>query len=99
MPTVAFLSVGSPEVVAGRVGAFRKGLSETGYVEEIVLILPESCSPIRSIRVHEMTFSQGGRGNAFRESKCLSTMHAANARSRKHRANWLRSWSCGVSMC
>jgi putative tryptophan/tyrosine transport system substrate-binding protein len=33
MPTVAFLSVGSPEVVPGRVGAFRKGLSETGYVE------------------------------------------------------------------
>jgi putative tryptophan/tyrosine transport system substrate-binding protein len=33
MPTVAFLSVGSPEVVAGRLGAFRKGLSETGYVE------------------------------------------------------------------
>jgi putative tryptophan/tyrosine transport system substrate-binding protein len=33
MPTVAFLSVGSPEIVAGRVSAFRKGLSETGYIE------------------------------------------------------------------
>ena len=33
MPVVAFLNVGSPEVAAGRVSAFRKGLSETGYVE------------------------------------------------------------------
>jgi putative ABC transport system substrate-binding protein len=33
MPTVAFLSVGSPETMAGRVAAFRKGLSETGYAE------------------------------------------------------------------
>ncbi len=33
MPVVAFLSVGSPDVTAGRVTAFRKGLSETGYVE------------------------------------------------------------------
>jgi putative ABC transport system substrate-binding protein len=33
MPTVAFLSVGSPEIVAGRVSAFRKGLRETGYIE------------------------------------------------------------------
>jgi putative tryptophan/tyrosine transport system substrate-binding protein len=33
MPVVAFLSVGSPESMAGRVAAFRKGLSETGYAE------------------------------------------------------------------
>ena len=33
MPTVALLSVGSPEVVAGHVSAFRKGISETGYIE------------------------------------------------------------------
>ena len=33
MPVVAFLSVGSPDVVAGRLTAFRKGLGETGYVE------------------------------------------------------------------
>jgi putative ABC transport system substrate-binding protein len=29
IPVVAFLSVGSPEAMAGRVAAFRKGLSET----------------------------------------------------------------------
>jgi putative ABC transport system substrate-binding protein len=33
MPMVAFLSVGSPDAMAGRVNAFRKGLDETGYVE------------------------------------------------------------------
>src|SRR5690242_10454355 len=33
MPVVAFLSVGSPDVMAGRVTAFRKGLSETGFAE------------------------------------------------------------------
>jgi putative ABC transport system substrate-binding protein len=33
IPVVAFLSVGSPEAMAGRVAAFRKGLSETGYAE------------------------------------------------------------------
>src|SRR5262249_53329061 len=33
MPVVAFLSVGSPDVMAGRVVAFRKGLSETGYTD------------------------------------------------------------------
>jgi putative tryptophan/tyrosine transport system substrate-binding protein len=33
MPVVAFLSVGSPDVMAGRIAAFRKGLSETGYTE------------------------------------------------------------------
>jgi putative tryptophan/tyrosine transport system substrate-binding protein len=34
MPTVAFLSVGSPDVTAGRISAFRKGLGETGYTED-----------------------------------------------------------------
>ena len=33
MPVVAFLNVGSPDVRASRVTAFRKGLGETGYVE------------------------------------------------------------------
>ena len=33
LPVVAFLSVGSPEAMAGRVAGFRKGLSETGYAE------------------------------------------------------------------
>jgi putative ABC transport system substrate-binding protein len=33
MPTVGYLYVSSPEGHAGRVAAFRKGLSETGYVE------------------------------------------------------------------
>jgi putative ABC transport system substrate-binding protein len=33
MPIVAFLSVGSPDAMAGRVNGFRKGLSETGYAE------------------------------------------------------------------
>jgi len=33
MPTVGYLYVASPEAHAGRVAAFRKGLSETGYVE------------------------------------------------------------------
>jgi putative tryptophan/tyrosine transport system substrate-binding protein len=32
-PTVGYLYVGSPEVDAGRAAAFRKGLSETGFVE------------------------------------------------------------------
>jgi putative tryptophan/tyrosine transport system substrate-binding protein len=34
MPIVAFLSVGSPDVAAGRISAFRKGLGETGYTED-----------------------------------------------------------------
>jgi putative tryptophan/tyrosine transport system substrate-binding protein len=34
MPIVAFLSVGSPDVTAGRISAFRKGLGETGYTED-----------------------------------------------------------------
>jgi len=34
MPVVAFLSVGSPDAMAGRVNAFRKGLGETGYTED-----------------------------------------------------------------
>jgi putative tryptophan/tyrosine transport system substrate-binding protein len=33
MPVVAFLAVGSPDALPARVVAFRKGLSETGYVE------------------------------------------------------------------
>lgn len=33
LPTAAFLVVGSPDTMAGRVVAFRKGLSETGYTE------------------------------------------------------------------
>jgi len=32
-PVVAYLSVGSPDAMADRVTAFRKGLSETGYVD------------------------------------------------------------------
>jgi putative tryptophan/tyrosine transport system substrate-binding protein len=34
MPIVAFLSVGSSDVAAGRISAFRKGLGETGYTED-----------------------------------------------------------------
>jgi putative tryptophan/tyrosine transport system substrate-binding protein len=33
IPTVAFLAVGSPDALQARVVAFRKGLSEVGYVE------------------------------------------------------------------
>ena len=33
MPVVAFINVGSPETRSDRVAAFRKGLSETGYIE------------------------------------------------------------------
>jgi hypothetical protein len=33
MPVVGFLDAGSPESIAHLVAAFRKGLSETGYVE------------------------------------------------------------------
>jgi putative ABC transport system substrate-binding protein len=33
MPVVAFLAVGSPDALRARVAVFRKGLSETGYVE------------------------------------------------------------------
>ena len=33
IPVVRFLGSGSPDVFADRVGAFRQGLSETGYVE------------------------------------------------------------------
>jgi putative ABC transport system substrate-binding protein len=34
MPIVAFLNVGSPDALAGRINAFRKGLGETGYTED-----------------------------------------------------------------
>jgi len=33
MPTVGYLYVATPEAHAGRLAAFRKGLSETGYVK------------------------------------------------------------------
>ena len=33
MPVIGFLYVGSPEASASQVGAFRKGLGESGYVE------------------------------------------------------------------
>jgi putative tryptophan/tyrosine transport system substrate-binding protein len=33
-PIVAYLGVGSPDAVAGRINAFRKGLGETGYTED-----------------------------------------------------------------
>jgi ABC-type uncharacterized transport system substrate-binding protein len=33
IPVVAFLSVGSPDSMASRVNSFRKGLSETGFLE------------------------------------------------------------------
>jgi putative ABC transport system substrate-binding protein len=33
LPVVAYLSLGSPDVMAGRVTAFGKGLSETGYAD------------------------------------------------------------------
>jgi putative ABC transport system substrate-binding protein len=33
MPVIGYLHSGSPEVNAKRVAAFRKGLSQTGYVE------------------------------------------------------------------
>ena len=34
MPVVAFLAVGSPDALRRRVVAFRKGLSETGWIED-----------------------------------------------------------------
>ena len=34
IPVVAFLAVGSPDALRGRVVAFRKGLSETGWIED-----------------------------------------------------------------
>ena len=33
MPVVGYLEAGLPEAMAQRLAAFRKGLSETGYVE------------------------------------------------------------------
>jgi putative ABC transport system substrate-binding protein len=33
LPVVAYLSVGSADIMAGRVTAFKKGLSETGYAD------------------------------------------------------------------
>jgi len=33
MPVIGFLEIRSPETIAGRLGAFRQGLKETGYVE------------------------------------------------------------------
>jgi ABC-type uncharacterized transport system substrate-binding protein len=33
MPVIGLLELGSPETLANRVGAFRKGLSESGYIE------------------------------------------------------------------
>ena len=33
MPVIGLLQLGSPEAAANRVGAFRKGLSESGHVE------------------------------------------------------------------
>ena len=33
MPVIGVLQLGSPEALANRVGAFRKGLSESGYIE------------------------------------------------------------------
>jgi putative tryptophan/tyrosine transport system substrate-binding protein len=33
MPVIGLLQLGSPEALANRVGAFRKGLSESGYIE------------------------------------------------------------------
>ena len=34
MPVIGFLHSGSPEPIASRVAAFRKGLGEAGYVED-----------------------------------------------------------------
>ena len=34
MPVIGFLHSGSPEPIANRVAAFRKGLGVTGYVED-----------------------------------------------------------------
>jgi putative ABC transport system substrate-binding protein len=34
LPVVAFLAVGSPDALRGRVVAFRKGLGETGWIED-----------------------------------------------------------------
>src|SRR5262249_25479166 len=33
LPVIGLLQLGSPEALADRVGAFRKGLSESGYIE------------------------------------------------------------------
>ena len=33
MPMIGVLQLGSPEALANRVGAFRKGLSESGHIE------------------------------------------------------------------
>ena len=33
LPVVAFINVGSPKTRSDRVAAFRKGLSETGYIK------------------------------------------------------------------
>jgi len=33
LPVIGFLEAGSPETLANSVAAFRKGLSESGYVE------------------------------------------------------------------
>jgi putative ABC transport system substrate-binding protein len=39
MPVIGFLHSGSPEPIADRVAAFRKGLGEAGYVEESRAVL------------------------------------------------------------
>jgi hypothetical protein len=49
MPVIGFLHPGSPEAFANSVAAFRKGLSETGYVEGRNVTIEYAWSHIRSI--------------------------------------------------
>ena len=39
MPVIGYLYLGSPEPVANRLAAFRKGLSETGFIEGRNLVI------------------------------------------------------------
>ena len=39
MPVIGYLYLGSPEPIANRLAAFRKGLSETGFIEGRNLVI------------------------------------------------------------
>src|SRR5262245_9089045 len=79
MPVVGFLAVGTPESTQRYLAAFRKGLSETGYVEGRNVAIEYRWAYNQFDRLPELTAELVRRGVAVIAASAMSSAVAARA--------------------